>query len=225
MRMSRVLKVAAVVIVVLVVLVLALPVVFSQWIVGTPLPPLQLPASSAAVSADPAALDGTWTVGGGSQAGFRAGEYFLLQRGTIVGRTSAVSGSLVISGSQITSASFQVDLSKVVITIGDATNNLSRLFDMTAYPLATFDLTSPIDLAPVLADSQTSQTASSSVAGTLTLNNATHPVTLTLTGRYDGSTLAALGSTRLVMSDWGIKSPFGIEDDAEIELLVSLQKG
>jgi hypothetical protein len=56
------------------------------------------------------------------------------------------------------------------------------------------------------------------------MNNITHPVSLALTGRYDGSQLAALGSTSILLSDWGIKNQIGIHETAEIEFLVLLQR-
>jgi polyisoprenoid-binding protein YceI len=217
-----VVKVTVIILVILVASVLVLPVMFSEYIVGTPLPPLQLPQpDAAATNADLPVLDGTWTAGSGSVAGFRVGESFLLQRGTIVGRTSAVTGSLIISNRAITSASFQVDLSKVVITINKQTNNLSRILDTVNYPYATFTLTNPIDITGAL---RGEQTISSGAIGSLTMNNITRPITLALAGHYNGSQLSAIGSTSILLSDWGIKSPLGIHKDADIEVLIILQK-
>lgn len=215
-------KVLLVVVVVLVVIVVALPPMFSDYIVGPYVPPLQLPQSDAVLTGGAApALDGTWTVESGSVAGFRVPESFLLQRGTLVGRTNAVTGSFVVSKNTIESGSFQVDLSKVVITIGQETNNLSRLFDTKQYPTATFTLTDPINMT----DTPTKgEAVSSNATGSLTINNVSHPVTFTLTGRYDGSTLQAVGRASFLVSDFGIKSPFGIHDDAEIEFLVILRR-
>ncbi len=60
--------------------------------------------------------------------------------------------------------------------------------------------------------------------GSLTMNNITHPVTFALMGRYDGSELEAVGSASILVSDWGIQSPFAIRNDPELELLVILQR-
>ncbi len=148
---STVFKILLIVVVVLVIIVVILPPILSDYIVGPNVPPLQLPPSSTAPAASAApAFDGTWTVGSGSVAGFRAPESFLLQYGTLVGRTDAVTGTFVISKNAIVSGAFQVDLSKIVITIGKQTNNLSRLFDTTKYPDASFTLTAPVDLANML---------------------------------------------------------------------------
>jgi polyisoprenoid-binding protein YceI len=216
------LKVLLVVVIVLVIIVAVLPPMLSDYIIGPYVPPLQLPLASAAPADGVPTLDGTWTVGSGSVAGFRAPESFLLQHGTLVGRTDAVTGTLVISENAIASGSFQVDLSKVVITIGAQTNDLLRLFDTKKYPDATFTLTAPVDLANMPTNGQAML---SNAAGSLTINNVTRPATFTLTGRYDGSALQATGRAPFLVSDFGVKSPFGIHNDAEIEFLVILQRG
>ncbi|HEY4021404.1 MAG TPA: YceI family protein, partial [Pseudonocardiaceae bacterium] len=59
------------------------------------------------------AADGSWTVGSGSQAGHRVHETLVGQSTTAVGRTSKVSGSAAISGTQLTSATFTVDMASV----------------------------------------------------------------------------------------------------------------
>lgn len=222
MRMARVFKVAIIIIIILIASIVVLPVMFSQYIIGTPLPALELPELNEADGNGVVPIpDGTWTVVSDSVAGFRIGEYFLLQRGIMVGRTHAVTGLVDISSGTITSASFQVDLSKVVITINEKSNNLERVVDMINYPYATFELSDPVDVTQLSADGQT---VSSEAKGSLTINNITHHITFILTGGYDGSQLAATGSAAILLADWDIKSPFGIEKDAEIEFLVILQK-
>ena len=47
-----------------------------------------------------ASLDGTWTVAGGSQAGYRVEEVLLGQNVEAVGRTSAVTGELTVAGTR-----------------------------------------------------------------------------------------------------------------------------
>ena len=72
------------------------------------LAPLGLPAGHAAPAAGP--IDGTWHVAAGSVAGFRVRESFLGSGNDTVGRTTAVTGTAVISGRQVTAASFRIDL-------------------------------------------------------------------------------------------------------------------
>lgn len=144
-----------------------------------------------------------------------------MQSGTIVGRTSEVTGSLVIFHQEIASGSFQVDLSK--LTIGGKQNaSFFQLLDTSTYPMATLTLTQPI-VFPSL--STNGQTIESQATVSLAMHGITHAVTLTIMARYNGSVLEATGSVSVRASDWGIKSPFGVHNNAVIEFLVVLRKG
>jgi YceI-like domain len=182
---------------------------------------LQLPQLSPATqSASTASPDGTWIAGNGSVAGFRVPESFFVQSGTIVGRTSAVTGSLVISHNVISSESFQVDLSK--LTIGGKQNaSFFQTLDTSKDPDATLTLTKPIVFTSIPTNGQT---ISSTATVLLAMHGITHVVTFTVMARSNGSILEAIGSAPLLASDWSIKSPFGIHNNDVIEFLVVLQR-
>ena len=88
------------------------PYVYIHFIEGPAPAKLALPTSSAttttskgsatAPSASTSALDGTWNVGSGSQAGYRVQEVLVGQNATAVGRTTKIWGSMTISGSTVT---------------------------------------------------------------------------------------------------------------------------
>jgi len=203
------------------VVLIALPVILSGAIVGSAPTPLQLPQlTTGTMNTTPPSPDGVWIAGSGSLAGFRVEESFLLQSGTIVGQTSAVSGSLVISHNEISSGSFQVDLSKV--TLGKQNVSFSEILDTNKYPNATLELTAPGSFTNI---PTSGQAVSSSVTGSLTMNGITQPVTFTFTGRYDGAVIEATGSAPILVSDWGIESPFAVHNNAVIEFLVVLRRG
>ncbi len=190
----------------------------SGTFVGPALAPLRLPVLSAAANAGVASLNGTWKAGSGSIAGFRVQESFLTQSGILVGRSSAVTGSLSIAPHQISSGSFQVDLRK--LTVGGKPNtSFFDLLETTTYPNAALTLRTPLDFQSL---SGTGQTISATANGVLTLHGISHPVSFTVLARYNGSVLEALGTVPLVTSDWGIKSPFGVHKNATIEFLVVL---
>jgi len=212
---------SAAVLVLLAALVFAVVTFFPAMLNGPSAPPLQLPPLSAtAPSGSPTAPNGTWIVGSGSFAGFRAQESFLSQSGTIVGRTSTVNGSLAISHGQIVSASFQVDLSK--LTLGGKPNpSFFTMLKTQQYPYAALTLTSPIAFATIPA---AGQAVAANAVGTVTIRGTSHPGRFTLTGRYDGAMLAAAGTAPILASDWGIQSPFGIHDNDVIEFLVILRQ-
>jgi hypothetical protein len=195
--------------------------IFSGSIVGPAPAPLHLPQLSPATqSASTASPDGTWRAGDGSVAGFRVQESFLVQSGTIVGRTSAVTGSLVITHNEISSGSFQVDLSK--LTIGGKQNaSFFQLLETSKYPGATLTLTKPIVFTSMPTNGQT---ISSQATVSLAMHAITHAVTFTVMARYNGSVLEAVGSAPILASDWRIKSPFGIQNNALIEFLVVLRR-
>jgi len=208
-------------VVALVALVFAVIIAFPAVLNGPTAAPLQLPPLNTAIAGvSRAPADGLWVVGPDSLAGFRVEESFLSQHGTIVGRTSAVTGSLAISHGQIVSGSFQVDLSQ--LTLGGKPNpNFFKMMSTTQYPQATLALTNPIVFAN---NPAAGQTVSSNATGTLTMRGVTHPVTFGFIGRYDASVLEATGTVPFLASDWGVQSPFGIHDQDEIEFLVILRQ-
>ena len=59
------------------------------------------------------AVDGTWTIAAGSQAGYRATEVLFGQTGDAAGRTSDVTGSFDIAGTTVEKGSFSVALANV----------------------------------------------------------------------------------------------------------------
>ena len=205
-----------------VVIVVAGLFIFSGSIVGPAPAPLQLPQlSTATQSVSTASPDGTWRAGDGSVAGFRVPEAFLVQSGTIVGRTSAMTGSLVISHNEISSGSFPVDLSK--LTIGGKPNaSFFQLLETSKYPDATLTLTKPIVFTSIPTNGQT---ISSQATVSLAMHGITHAVTFPVLARYNGSVLEATGSIPFLASDWSMKSPFGIQNTDVIEFLVVLRRG
>ncbi len=221
-RVKRIMKWTIIGLVAVFVILVAGLFLFSGSIVGPAPAPLQLPElRPATTSASTASPDGTWRTGDGSVAGFRVPESFLVQSGTIVGRTSAVRGSLIISHHEISSGAFQVDLSK--LTIGGKQNaSFIQILDTSQYPDATLALTRPIVFPSIPTNGQT---ISSTAIVSLAMHGITHTVTLTVMARSNGSALEAIGSAPVLASDWRVKSPFGVHNNAVIEFLVMLRRG
>jgi polyisoprenoid-binding protein YceI len=174
-----------------------------------------------------ASLDGTWTVAGGSQAGYRVEEVLLGQNVEAVGRTSAVTGELTVSGTEVQSGSFSVDLTQVT-SDDDRRDDAfqGRIMETATYPRATFELTEPITLAELPADGET---VTATATGELTLHGTTRAVTVELTVRRDGDTVNVSGSIPVTFADYGIANPsFGpvtTEDNGEVEFLLALTRG
>jgi len=150
-------------------------------------PPLALPAAAPRPPLGP--LDGTWTVGSGSVAGFRLQESILGLSNAVVGRTDAVSGDVVVSGNRVTRATFRINLATVKVGAKTAPQ-LARSLDTERYPSATFTLSRPMALSPAF------------LAGA-TIN-------VISTGQLaDGTGLQAAGSMPVAFSGWAITGPKG----------------
>jgi polyisoprenoid-binding protein YceI len=171
-------------------------------------------------------LDGAWTAGSGSVAGYRVKEVLLGQNTEAVGRTSAVSGKLTVSGSQVASAAFSVDLTQV--TSDEQRRDAQfqgRIMDTASYPTASFELTEPIELDALTAEGATS---SAKASGRLTVHGTTRAVTVQVSVQRSGDSFKVSGSIPVTFADYGITNPsFGpvtTEDHGEIEFLLALTR-
>jgi polyisoprenoid-binding protein YceI len=165
------------------------------------LAPLALPAG--AVSAPTGSLDGSWAAAAGSLAGFRVRESAFGMSNDTVGRTSAVTGTAVIAGDQVTGGAFSIGLTSMKVG-GKAQPQFAKSLDTTKDPVATVTLTRPVTLKAAFASGAT---VTERVAGRLTMHGISRPVVVTVSGRRDGSALQVAGSIPVTFSRWGIRGP------------------
>ncbi len=170
------------------------------------LPQLALPAGAARAPAGP--LGGIWIVAPGSKAGFRVRETAVGFSNTVVGRTDGVTGTLVISGDRVIRAAFRVNLATVKVN-GKTQPQFARSLGTRADPVATVTLLQPVTLGPAFPGGSKATVAA---PGRLTMHQASRTVSVTLSGRRDGTTLQAAGSFPVAFSRWGIQGPadFGV---------------
>ncbi|MDQ6948705.1 MAG: YceI family protein [Actinomycetota bacterium] len=186
------------------------------------------PGTSAAVpSASASTIDGTWNVTSGSTAGYRIKETLLGQSNTAVGRTSAVTGSIVISGSSVPTGSFSVDLTRVSSDRSQRDGQFQgRIMDTAKFPTATFALSSPMQFGAAPADGV--EVAAPAV-GNLSVHGVTKPVTFQVAAKRSGATIEVSGSIPIVFADYGIANPSGgpatTEDNGILEFLIELAHG
>jgi polyisoprenoid-binding protein YceI len=169
-----------------------------------------------------ASLDGTWTVDSGSQAGYRVKEVLFGQSTEAVGRTTAVTGQITVSGSQVDSGSFTVDLTKVTSDEDRRDSQFQgRIMDTAASPTATFKLLQPITLEELPADGET---VTATAQGELTLHGTTRQVTVEVTAQRNGDGFEVSGSIPVTFADYDIPNPsFGAvttEDNGQVEFLL-----
>jgi polyisoprenoid-binding protein YceI len=165
--------------------------------------PLALP-SPAAAPVGP--LDGTWQPTDGTIAGFRIQQTVIGMTSDVVGRTTAVTGSVLISGGQVTTTSLTINL--LDLTSGDkpVAPQFATSLNTARYPQATAELTEPVDLGDGFASGDV---AAVTVAGRLTLRGVTHPVTVALSLVRDGARIAVTGTVPVTFADYGLDQPKG----------------
>ena len=221
----------------LVIVVSAGTFVYIHFIAPDPAPRLKFSAVTTTTStpgattasdgnAASATVDGTWKVGAGSRAGYRVSEVLSGQDNEATGRTTAVTGQLVISGTSVTTATFSVDMTKVASGEGQRDNQFrTRIMNTSQYPTATFALSSPIELTSLPANLAE---ITVKATGKLTLHGTTKEITIDLKARRNGANLEINGTVPITFSDYGISNPSGgpasVGDNGEMEFLIILNR-
>jgi len=168
-------------------------------------------------------IDGNWTLARGSQVDYRVGEVLFGQDHTAVGRSTRVTGSMVINRSTVTAARITVDLGS--ITSGNAGRDTvfrDHLLETYSHPDGTFVLTRPLELDLIPANGATITVPA---AGTLSLRGVTRPVSFPLQAKRDGTGIAVVGTILIRWAQWHIPDPsFAITkvaDHGTVELLLA----
>jgi polyisoprenoid-binding protein YceI len=184
------------------------PYLFLAIFEGSPPGRLHLP-SAAGVAAGPITAgpaSGDWVVSTGSLAGYRVNELLFGQTHTAVGRTSEVSGGMVISGTEVEAADFKVAMSSVKSDQGSRDAQFRGFIMRTAdYPTATFRLTSPMQLGsiPPVGHQVTAQ-----AVGDMTLRGVRRSVTFALSAeRLAGGSIDVNAEIPIHLPDWHIPDP------------------
>jgi polyisoprenoid-binding protein YceI len=169
-------------------------------------------------------LTGTWAVTPESVLGYRVKEILFGQSAEGVGRTSAVTGQLVIAATTVTAADFTVDMTTVTSDEDRRDNQFNgSLMDTATFPTSTFTLTEPIELGTLPAD-RVEVTATAT--GDLTLRGQTRPVTFEVAARRNGTNIEINGTIPIVFEEWGIPNPsrpgISTEDNGLLEFLLVL---
>ena len=176
---------------------------------------LALPSAVASSPLAAGGLPGTWNVDTSigslsdstdSFVGYRVQEQLAnIGANTAVGRTPNVTGSLTISGTQLTAATITDDLTALQSDDSHRDGQLvNQGIETGTFPTATFTLTSPVDLG---SDPTSGQEIDVTATGTLELHGVTKTVQIPLKARLVGSTIEVVGSLPIAFSDYGIQAP------------------
>jgi polyisoprenoid-binding protein YceI len=177
--------------------------------------PPQLALSNSTASGATSSLAGKWTVGPGSQAGYRAKEQFINQPSETeaVARTSKVTGSMVVSVAggtvKISQMKFTVDLGSLVSQDKYATY---QVYQRDFFVRSIYLQTSQFPTAVFTSDGvsfplPSSGPASVDVAGKLMVHGVTKDVTAHVQAQAGGAQAEVAGSIAVDMRDFAIAPP------------------
>lgn len=194
------------------------PRIYESTVVAEVAPTLDAAAADGGLP-DPATLDGTWTVGDGSFAGYRLEEVLGGEDVTVTGRTEQVTGGVTVDGGALTEATVEVDLASIA-TDQQRRDDYFRgtAIDVATYPTATFVLTEPAELTAGATDAR--------LVGNLTVRDVTRPVTVDAQIASAGDTVQVVGSVPVTFEDFGITPPdlgfVKVEDTGTVEFDLAL---
>jgi polyisoprenoid-binding protein YceI len=180
--------------------------------------------ASAAALTDTDGVDGTWTVGDGSFAGYRVEEVLQGNDVTVTGRTDEVTGSVTVADGTITAAGIEVDMASVATDQAPRDGYFrDQAIEVGTYPTATFELTDPAAIEP--------GATSVELTGELTIHGVTQPATFAaeVAGDAAGGTVQVIGSIPITFADFGVEAPdlgfVKVEDEGSIEFSLQLESG
>jgi polyisoprenoid-binding protein YceI len=176
------------------------------------------PGTGDASSGDAAAVDGTWSVDqsvgsfadfSGTWAGYRFDEELVgIGGNTAVGRTPDVTGTMTVADGAVTAVDVEVDLTTLDSDSDRRDGALrTRGLESDRFPTATFRLTEPMTLPPVLTDGER---ATVSATGELTIHGVTNEATIELEAELQGDAAVVVGSAPIALADHGIDPPTGL---------------
>jgi len=178
--------------------------------------------SDATVVTSASDVDGEWVVTSESVVGYRVREILFGQSTEGVGRTNSVTGSLVVSESVVTTASFTDEMATLVSDSDRRDRQVAgRILDVSSYPTSTFELLEPITLTP---ESLNGSELAVTAKGTLTLRGMSKDVSVPLVAQLVDGTISVNGTIEIVFADWGIPDPsvsaISVEDRGLLEFLI-----
>ena len=175
----------------------------------------------------PAGVEGAWAADPLSVAGYRVVENF---RGVpdfeAVGRTTTpITGSMTITGTVISDASFTVDVAGIESPESLRDGQFRQVMSTDEFPTATFELRSPIELGEVPANAEP---ITVTVVGDLTLRGVTLPVTFDMTAQLNNQKIETLAQIPIVFSEFGIDTPSApgitVNDNGLLEASIIFQR-
>lgn len=167
-------------------------------------------------------VDGQWVIAADSEVGYRVEEVINGLDKTANGRTSDVTGSIVIDGTSATSGDFTVDMTTFSSDQSRRDNSFrGEIMEVDRFPTATFVLTSPIDFGAIPDEGGT---VSAAATGDLTLHGVTRSVTFEVEATFKNGRIGVLGQIPVLFADYDIdnpsRGPISTEDNGLLEFVL-----
>ncbi|WJY68027.1 YceI family protein [Corynebacterium auris] len=176
-------------------------------------------------------IDGTWDVSttpGPNQtsAGFTFFEILPAERKVTSGSTREVDGFVTVEGGTLTAGEIVVDMATLSTDSDVRDNNVRRkILHTDEFPVATFELTEPVDVTHVPEDGSV---APVELTGALTIRGVTNPVTHEFNVARTGDNVVVAGDIPITRTDYGVETPefvaAKIADEGEVNIRVKLEK-
>lgn len=177
-------------------------------------------------------IEGTWTVdtsigefsfaeASASFAGFRINEELAgIGEAEAVGRTPDVAGTMVFEGTTLAATTIEADLTGIVTNESRRDNRVQSALDTGDFPIATFELSEPIDLGAVPAEGEPVLVTA---VGEMTIHGITNPIQMPLEAQLVGDLIVVVGSTEIVFADYDVTVPsapvvLSVEDRGTLEI-------
>ncbi|MCC6385871.1 MAG: YceI family protein [Dehalococcoidia bacterium] len=176
-------------------------------------------------------LAGTWVPDTAKETfvGYRVVEELArVGTATAVGRTSGVTGTVVMTANSLQSAKITADMTTLKSDSGMRDGQLrNQGIEYSKFPTATFEVTEAMPLPEGLASGQAVKTT---LKGKLTLHGVTKDVQVPVEAQLKDGLLVVVGNIDIKFADYAINKPQGasvlsIEDHGLMELQLILKKG
>lgn len=176
-------------------------------------------------------LDGNWEVIQGnvhnySSVGFTFAEVLPAEETITSGSTSDVSGQAEIANGIVESALITVNMDELTTDKQVRDENMkTKLFETSAYPESTFELTEPVDLSNLPEDGSLGEVE---LTGDLTIKDQTQSVTAPFQAVRDGDTIVLGGDIQINRLDFNVITPdmiaAKIDEEGAVNIRLTLEK-
>lgn len=188
---------------------------------GTDAPAQQQASAPASTAGTASSVTKYAVVTDGSTASYSVRERLLRKEldGTAVGRTSALTGEIILEDGVIKPSVIQVDLSTLKSDENRRDNRVRLALDTANHPFATYQITGA-EGNPVLKEGQE---VTLKLQGNMTIKGTEKPLVFNARAKLEGDTLTLTAETTFKMTEFGVTPPnmagfVSVTDDVKLDV-------